>query len=308
MRAERDAAGGAQPVTASPQARARTRPRAERPGATWQRRAWYAAGVGVAAIVVLALMAHSTGDLGGRGVQGGRGGRSAAGAAEAPPATGAGGSGQAGVGGSGNANPPGGPGPGAGQGQGQGTGSSMLVSQPKPTPTTTGGRGGGGNPPTSTSPAAGRATFTALTGPGCPQDSSKGVALDQWGTGEPSWTGDGCQGFFRWSRVAGPRYVHTFTWWFNTPLSGGQDCGLFLYIPNPSDHSLAAAPAARYTVAGSAGTIATFTLNQGAHNGTWVDEGTFHFPTAHVQLTLSNQGTIDGTAVAAAPLRINCHG
>jgi hypothetical protein len=165
----------------------------------------------------------------------------------------------------------------------------------------------GGAPPT-TAPVVGSATFTALTGPGCPQDSTKGVTLDQWGTGEPSWTGDGCQGFFRWSRVAGPRYVHTFTWWFDTPLRGGQACGLSLYIPNPSDHSLAAAPAARYTVSGSAGTVGGFTLNQSAHNGTWVNVGTFRFPTARVQVTLSNQGTIDGTAVAAAPLRVTCRG
>ncbi len=238
----------------------------------WQRLAWYGAVAGVIAVVVLAVVTHSTGDLGGTGRGSGRGGSK--GHTLSPPTTAPGNGQPQGAGGSGSPSGAGGPGGGAGasQGQGQGAGQSpqnpgssvQLVAQPKPTPTTT-----AGSPPTTSAPLAAPVTWTALTGPGCPQDSSKGVSLDAWGSTGGSWTGDGCQGFFRWSRVAGPRYVHTFTWWFNTPLSGGQDCSLQLYIP-------------RFAA------------------------GTFHFPTARVQLTLSNQGTIDGTAVAAAPLRVTC--
>ncbi len=275
----------------------------------WQRLAWYGAVAGVIAVVVLAVVTHSTGDLGGTGRGSGRGGSK--GHTLSPPTTAPGNGQPQGAGGSGSPSGAGGPGGGAGasQGQGQGAGQSpqnpgssvQLVAQPKPTPTTT-----AGSPPTTSAPLAAPVTWTALTGPGCPQDSSKGVSLDAWGSTGGSWTGDGCQGFFRWSRVAGPRYVHTFTWWFDTPLSGGQDCSLSLYIPHPSDTSLAAAPAARYTVASGSGTVGSFTLNQATHRGAWFAAGTFHFPTARVQLTLSNQGTIDGTAVAAAPLRVTC--
>ncbi len=296
-------------------ARLETRPRSQRSrewrgrNRSWQRRAWYLAVAGVAAMVVLAIVTRSTGDFG----TSGDGGSGHKGLTLSPPTSGgtgpSSGNGQPPGAGGGAGSPSGGAGTaagGSGQGQGQNPGSSLLlVSQPSTTAPATTTKGA---PPTTAAPLAARATFTALTGPGCPQDSGKGVTLDTWGTEDGSWTGDGCQGFFRWSRVAGSRYVHTFTWWFDTPLSGGQDCGLSLYIPRPSDTSLAAAPVARYTVAGASGAVGSFTLNQSTHNGTWVAAGTFHFPTACVQLTLSNQGTIDGTAVAAAPLRITCQG
>jgi hypothetical protein len=157
----------------------------------------------------------------------------------------------------------------------------------------------------------GPATFSALTGPGCPSSSDAGIAIDSTWYQQSSGgsTGNGCSGMFyaKWVHQPGADTVRTFTWWFRTGLAGNATCRVNVYIPDGDDTTVGANPAPYYVYSGSSGSQETgsFTLDQLDNHGQWLYAGAYPASGGRFSVQVQNVGS-GSVEVAADLLAVAC--
>ncbi|MEU6535717.1 helix-turn-helix transcriptional regulator [Streptomyces sp. NPDC047000] len=140
--------------------------------------------------------------------------------------------------------------------------------------------------------------------------SEQGGASGWFLSEDGGWAGQSCEGLFRYTPGSGTdRPGHDrFLWIFRTGLGKGTTvCTLRLYIPR-GDATRVGTEKAYYSVtAGPQKTpLGTFTVDQRARQGQWVDvPGTYSFAADPLIVRLSDRGrTADGIAADAA--EVNC--
>ncbi|GAA2863723.1 hypothetical protein [Nonomuraea rubra] len=168
-------------------------------------------------------------------------------------------------------------------------------------------------PPDAPAPADPAARAGLLAGPGCPDGATYNIDTwtpgnDGWHDDHGGWQGNGCSGATAYTRLTGAidHWEDVFDWEYRVGESAR--CSFAVYVP---DTPRAGANAA-YDVYGEREStvedrIATFTIDQPRHRGTWVDvPGTHTFPDGVAQLALVDRGKPAGATVAAAAAVLTC--
>lgn len=167
---------------------------------------------------------------------------------------------------------------------------------------------------TSTSAAnrpAAPTSFAALAGPGCPGGANAGISIDSTWYAQSSggWTGDGCSGMFyaKWVHQPGDATPRTFTWRFNTGLTGSATCKVSVYIPDGDSTTVGANPAPYQVYSGPSDSqsAGTFSLDQIHNHGQWLYAGAFPATSGRFSIQVTNIG--DGSVeVAADAVQVHC--
>jgi hypothetical protein len=166
----------------------------------------------------------------------------------------------------------------------------MSSSRPSPTPR-------------SPKPTSAGSAFTAVAGPACPVDGTRGTRISNGWQVIPgdSWTGDGCGDRFLYTAPDEPNYLQ---WLFTFDAPAARTCRIEVFVP---DSPLASATVwygvgdrldnADYRVGG-------FTLDQKANRGRWARAAAI--PVGTNTLMINVNGDDGRTGVAAGPLRVTC--
>jgi len=182
------------------------------------------------------------------------------------------------------------PAPEAAPDSGATTGASPSSSRPSPTPR-------------SSKPTSAGSAFTAVAGPACPVDGTRGTRISNGWQVIPgdSWTGDGCGDRFLYTAPDEPNYLQ---WLFTFDAPADRTCRIEVFVP---DSPLASATVwygvgdrfdnADYRVGG-------FTLDQKANRGRWARAAAI--PVGTNTLMINVNGDDGRTGVAAGPLRVSC--
>ncbi|MEV4561369.1 hypothetical protein AB0K51_30895 [Kitasatospora sp. NPDC049285] len=210
----------------------------------------------------------------------------------------------------------------------QADGQGAAPGRPAAKPTHAAG-GGGAAPAPAAPPAAppAPATYQGLTGPWCANAGTDFLNYNWFDEGQTGWnvgagggwTADNCHGKFVAMPMSGDAdqdMDSAMEWTFTTGQVHSGSCRISVYIPNSSDVKLVGGTAAYYTVqnqfARGAGTTGSFTIDQTAHRGAWVDSGSFPVTNGQLAVVLHDRGLDwSGTTktyahLAASALRVNC--
>jgi translation initiation factor IF-2 len=150
-----------------------------------------------------------------------------------------------------------------------------------------------------------------LAGPGCPSTEANKTDTftpgDGWHSASGGWSGNGCNGTVEYSDLTGSatHWEDDFDWAFT--VGKGARCRFTIYIP----HTSRAGAAAAYDVYGPDQSatkyrIATFSIDQRTHRGTWVSSPSYTFPDGVAQVQLVDRGTPGNATVAASATVIAC--
>jgi translation initiation factor IF-2 len=218
------------------------------------------------------------------------------------PANGSGG----GSGGSGGSSGGGGTGGGGGTSGGGGTGGGAPQQQSAPQQPTQPASPNPKLPPMGPGPVvppSAPAPVVAVAGPFCGGSGVK-YRTDNWYTqGQSGWTtnsggwsGNGCNGQYNSMPMSGSHgdYGNDAVWTFQ--VGSVKSCDLAVYIPASGDIMKVGGNPSFYTVNNGAGSIGSFSINQTASQGQWVDEGSFPY-NGMIYVTLHDRG-IDWTDTA----------
>jgi hypothetical protein len=159
--------------------------------------------------------------------------------------------------------------------------------------------------------------FDAVAGDDCGQDATHGVTMNTGGADGGSgwstqiggdWSGGSCRGNYRDTIASGDpaEAGHDyFTWWFRPTVRAGS-CAVRVHIPRDDTARVGGHPAYYAVRAGAARVdVGSFTVDQVAHHGEWVDAGTYRLLGGQLAVVLSDRGpTRDG--VAAGALAVHC--
>ncbi|WP_185922091.1 hypothetical protein, partial [Streptomyces sp. WAC06614] len=149
-------------------------------------------------------------------------------------------------------------------------------------------------------------TFTAVAGPKC-GTSDTGYTTYGWYTqGSTGWKpydkggygGAGCNGT---GYHAVPMSGHTgsddgnsVVWKFDTHFARGASCRVHVHVPANNDVQAVGGSPTYYTVQKSFepgnGTVGSFSIKQVAHQGSWVDAGSFNVDGARFAVMLHTRG------------------
>lgn len=162
--------------------------------------------------------------------------------------------------------------------------------------------------------------FTAVAGDGCAGTATAGGSA-VFPAGSPlvsmagGWKGAGCAHGTFWSvpmsgdadRADSGTYVR---WWFNTGTLTKGTCTVWVFVPKPARDLDAAGKPTFYQVTRSredASVIGTFTIDQGAHRGTWVRAGSYPLDGGRLAIKLLNRGAGTGGARhGAGQVQVGC--
>ncbi|WP_329593802.1 hypothetical protein OG195_35180 [Streptomyces sp. NBC_01362] len=219
-------------------------------------------------------------------------------------------------------------GTGDGSGGGKSTGGEKSTAR-KPT-TGSGGSGSG-----SGSAAGGTAqksapqstvVYSGVTGHGCPTPSGGGFQQDHYFTdgsagwytrSSGGWTGNGCNGSYSSIPMSGDTSTdmqNRVKWWWK-PGTRARTCQISVFIPNSNTNLYVGGHPTKYHVLVNANDRTTmyssFSINQVAHRGQWVDAGTFAMKGATIGVKLLDRGDDwskgwEKAHHAAAQMRATC--
>ncbi|MCX4868434.1 hypothetical protein OHU11_35965 [Streptomyces sp. NBC_00257] len=219
-------------------------------------------------------------------------------------------------------------GTGGGSGGGKSTGGEKSTAR-KPT-TGSGGSGSG-----SGSTAGGTAqksapqstvVYSGVTGHGCPTPSGGGFQQDHYFTdgsagwytrSSGGWTGNGCNGSYSSIPMSGDTSTdmqNRVKWWWK-PGTRARTCQISVFIPNSNTNLYVGGHPTKYHVLVNANDRTTmyssFSINQVAHRGQWVDAGTFAMKGATIGVKLLDRGDDwskgwEKAHHAAAQMRATC--
>lgn len=174
---------------------------------------------------------------------------------------------------------------------------------------------GGNGTPSSGAPKSGdkanTVSVTALAGPGCSDANGSGYReigrYSDWHTRTGGSPASGCSGRFTTVPMTGARNkdgANSVLWTFQTGKVQSGNCRLAVYVPDGGIKDVGGAPA-YYTVGG-----ASFTVDQTANRGSWVDAGAYPVSGGSLTVQLHDRG-IDydgrsGAHLAAAAMRATC--
>ncbi|MFF3554015.1 hypothetical protein ACFYXL_11435 [Streptomyces tsukubensis] len=173
--------------------------------------------------------------------------------------------------------------------------------------------------PAAKPPAPAAATYAHLIGPGCDTPGfaaggrydSKGK--DRWRGSRGSTTGYGCSGFYFSVPMSDRSSDDSWAQWkFTTGKVTKGVCAVQVYIPNVKNITYVGGNPAYYTVyraftQKSSNVLGTFSINQTAHLGGWVNAGSYRISGGKISVVLGNRGSDSGNRhAAAAPVRVNC--
>ncbi|WP_371493756.1 hypothetical protein OG871_01805 [Kitasatospora sp. NBC_00374] len=158
----------------------------------------------------------------------------------------------------------------------------------------------------------------AVAGPYC---GGKGVSYSQgkwfdqgisgWRSNSGGWSGDGCNGTYTsvpMSGAANKDDGNSVVWTFN--LGKVSSCALAVYIPADGDVKKVGGNPTYYTVQ-SGSSSGSFSINQTANRGRWVNQGTYPYH-GSLSVTLHTRGLDwhDSTKTyahhAASAIRATC--
>ncbi|MFC9756754.1 hypothetical protein [Streptomyces sp. NPDC056921] len=194
------------------------------------------------------------------------------------------------------------------------------------TGSTAGGAAGGSGGTTEKAAPQSTVVYTGVAGPGCPTPAGGGYQQDGyfsegsagWYT-RPSggWSGNGCNGRYVSVPMSGDTGVDAKSrvkWWWK-PGTGARTCQISVYIPNISNSLYVGGHPTKYHVLVNANDrtsmYSSFTINQVAHRGQWVDAGTFALKGSTIGVKLLDRGDDwskgwEKAHHAAAQIRATC--
>ncbi|MCX5113442.1 hypothetical protein OOK13_34305 [Streptomyces sp. NBC_00378] len=189
-----------------------------------------------------------------------------------------------------------------------------------------GGAAGGSGGTTEKAAPQSTVVYTGVAGPGCPTPAGGGYQQDGyfsegsagWYT-RPSggWSGNGCNGRYVSVPMSGDTGVDAKSrvkWWWK-PGTGARTCQISVYIPNISNSLYVGGHPTKYHVLVNANDrtsmYSSFTINQVAHRGQWVDAGTFALKGSTIGVKLLDRGDDwskgwEKAHHAAAQIRATC--
>ncbi|MEE1743154.1 MULTISPECIES: hypothetical protein [unclassified Streptomyces] len=185
--------------------------------------------------------------------------------------------------------------------------------------------GTGGGTPAKTTPQS-NVVYTGLAGRGCPTPAGGGYQQDHFFTDgsagwyTPSsggWTGNGCNGSYASIPMSGSTTTdmqNRVKWWWK-PGSRARTCQISVYVPNNGSVQYVGGHPTKYHVLVNANDASSmyssFTLNQTAHRGQWVDAGTFPMKGSTIGVKLLDRGDDwskgwEKAHHAAAQMKVTC--
>jgi hypothetical protein len=184
--------------------------------------------------------------------------------------------------------------------------------------------------PTGAVPPAGKtsspqvATFAAVSGESCPQNSEHGYRVSGWASdwysrSSGGWRSDGCGGQVVAVPMSGSATQddpdNIIVWWFRPAAVRAGSCSVGVYVPDTGDPKDAAGKPAHYLVRAGADidgdVIGQFDVNQSANQGRWVDAGSYGMTTGKLSVQLVTRGIDfgsgrDGDHLGVSALRVSC--
>ncbi|MFJ6016970.1 hypothetical protein [Streptomyces sp. NPDC092952] len=195
----------------------------------------------------------------------------------------------------------------------------------RPAGSTSGGASGGSGTTEKTTPPS-STVYSGVAGPGCATPSGGGYQQEGYfSEGDAGWltqssggsASGGCNGRY----VAVPMSGSTtedaksrVRWWW-TPGTRARSCQISVYIPNGSTKLVGGHPT-KYHVLVNANDRSTmyssFTINQVAHRGQWVNAGTFAMKGATIGVKMLDRGDDwskgwEKAHHAAAQIKVTCN-
>ncbi|MGW1847546.1 hypothetical protein [Streptomyces sp. NPDC001966] len=189
-----------------------------------------------------------------------------------------------------------------------------------------GGTAGGSGGTTEKTTPQSTVVYTGVAGPGCPTPAGGGYQQDGyfsdgsagWYT-RPSggWSGNGCNGRYVSVPMSGDTGVDAKSrvkWWWK-PGTAARTCQISVYIPNVSNSLYVGGHPTKYHVLVNANDrtsmYSSFTINQVAHRGQWVDAGTFALKGSTIGVKLLDRGDDwskgwEKAHHAAAQIKVTC--
>ncbi|MFI8886405.1 hypothetical protein [Streptomyces sp. NPDC053813] len=185
--------------------------------------------------------------------------------------------------------------------------------------------GTGGGTPAKTTPQS-NVVYTGVAGRGCPTPAGGGYQQDHFFTDgsagwyTPSsggWTGNGCNGSYASIPMSGSTTTdmqNRVKWWWK-PGSRARTCQISVYVPNNGSVQYVGGHPTKYHVLVNANDASSmyssFTLNQTAHRGQWVDAGTFPMKGSTIGVKLLDRGDDwskgwEKAHHAAAQMKVTC--
>jgi hypothetical protein len=190
--------------------------------------------------------------------------------------------------------------------------------------TSGGSSGGSSGGTTGGQPGAAPARYAATAGSGC---TSAGVTVHAYGwynQGRSGWqtntaggyTGDGCDGKYASMPMSGNANQDDSSnfvlWTFATGQVSSGSCQVQVYIPDDSSITAVGGTSAFYTVADGSGPVGSFTVDQVAHRGQWMNAGTYPVSGGQLDVQLHSRGVDysnsggDNAHLAAAAVQVSC--
>ncbi|CAM4082010.1 helix-turn-helix domain-containing protein [Kibdelosporangium persicum] len=162
-------------------------------------------------------------------------------------------------------------------------------------------------------------TFSAIAAEDCRQDETRRIGMNPGGPdGASGWSleplggfaGDGCGGGYRYTPGSGTDKPGTgpdnFSWVFRPDLPGESTCAVRIYIPNGNPMRVGGSPAHYSVESGPDGAVIdTFTIDQQAHKGSWVDAGEVRFSGVLLIIRMSDRNAAK-LPVAASAAAVDC--
>ncbi|MFJ7200501.1 MULTISPECIES: hypothetical protein [unclassified Streptomyces] len=189
-----------------------------------------------------------------------------------------------------------------------------------------GGAAGGSGAGTEKSAPQSTVVYTGVAGPGCATPAGGGYQQDGYfSDGSAGWytrssggaSGNGCNGSYVSVPMSGDTDVDAKSrvkWWWK-PGTQARTCQISVYIPNSNTSLYVGGHPTKYHVLVNANDRSTmyssFTINQVAHRGQWVDAGTFALKGSTIGVKMLDRGDDWSTGWekahhAAAQIKATC--
>ncbi|WP_406501781.1 hypothetical protein OHA04_33580 [Streptomyces sp. NBC_01590] len=207
-----------------------------------------------------------------------------------------------------------------------GDGTKTTAGKTTTNKTGTGGAAGGSGATTEKSAPQSTVVYTGVAGPGCATPAGGGYQQDGyfsdgsagWYTrSSGGWSGNGCNGRYVAVPMSGDTGVDAKSrvkWWWK-PGTQARTCQISVYIPNSNTSLYVGGHPTKYHVLVNANDRSTmyssFTINQVAHRGQWVDAGTFALKGSTIGVKLLDRGDDwskgwEKAHHAAAQIKVTC--
>jgi hypothetical protein len=196
---------------------------------------------------------------------------------------------------------------------------------PSATPSTSRAPGKPGGGPVAKPPPKGPigATFSAVSGDGCPHDSTRGYQeIGRYTDGSRGWysrtnggwTGNGCRGWFDALPMSGSATSDDpsafVVWWFKPTNMQQGTCAISVFIPTGNAfEDVAGKPAYYNVVAGQRNyqRVAGFRIDQIPARGSWVSAGSYPLRDGQIAVQMVTRGEDpNGEHLAAAQVKVAC--